>query len=230
SALIIFSYSNAEEEKRKREEAERKAKLDAIAAKQRQREIELEEKEKARKEQLLRGSEATRVTDSAPVAQPPREPAAPAVAVAATIAPAAGKYVPKFKRGDSSSSSAGGSQRPADVRTRDEDRWGSREERPRPDVRPLRQDGPPARQDAPPARPDGPPPATDRWRGSRFSSSSSTSSSTWGGRGTDAHRLRFFLLSGTSVQNVCQRSQGTWLLEFVFFIALTAPKILELVC
>ncbi|PUZ57793.1 hypothetical protein GQ55_5G457800 [Panicum hallii var. hallii] len=169
-----------EEEKRKREEAERKAKLDAIAAKQRQREIELEEKEKARKEQLLRGSEATRVTDSAPVAQPPREPAAPAVAVAATIAPAAGKYVPKFKRGDSSSSSAGGSQRPADVRTRDEDRWGSREERPRPDVRPLRQDGPPARQDAPPARPDGPPPATDRWRGSRFSSSSSTSSSTWG--------------------------------------------------
>jgi hypothetical protein len=39
-----------------------------------------------------------------------------------------------------------------------------------------------------------------------------------------------FLLSGTSVQNVCQRSQGTWLLEFVFFIALTAPKILELVC
>ncbi|PVH39201.1 hypothetical protein PAHAL_5G453600 [Panicum hallii] len=218
------------EEKRKREEAERKAKLDAIAAKQRQREIELEEKEKARKEQLLRGSEATRVTDSAPVAQPPREPAAPAVAVAATIAPAAGKYVPKFKRGDSSSSSAGGSQRPADVRTRDEDRWGSREERPRPDVRPLRQDGPPARQDAPPARPDGPPPATDRWRGSRFSSSSSTSSSTWGGRGTDAHRLRFFLLSGTSVQNVCQRSQGTWLLEFVFFIALTAPKILELVC
>jgi len=174
-----------EEEKRKREEAERKAKLDAIAEKQRQRERELEEKEKARKEQLLRRSEATRVTEAAPVAQPPREAAAPAVPVAAAaIAPASGKYVPKFKRGSdsssSSSSSAGGSQRPADVRTRDEDRWGPREERARPDVRPLRQDGPPAQQDAPPARPDGPPPATDRWRGSRFSSSSSSSSSTWG--------------------------------------------------
>ncbi|CAO2198731.1 unnamed protein product [Urochloa humidicola] len=182
-----------EEERRKREEAEKKAKLDAIAAKQRQREMELEEREKARKEQLLRGSEAARVPEAAPVvAQPSQEP------VPTPAAPAAGggKYVPKWKRGSDSSSSAGGSQRPADVRTRDDDRWGSREERPRPDVRPLRQDGPPLRQDAPPAarplcqdgpparqdappaaRPDGPAPSTDRWRGSR---SSSSSSSTWG--------------------------------------------------
>jgi len=180
SALIIFSYSNVEEEKRKREEAERKAKLDAIAEKQRQRERELEEKEKARKEQLLRGSEAARVTEAAPVAQPPREAAASVPVAVAAVAPASSKYVPKFKRGGDSSSSAGGSQRPADVRTREDDRWGSRDERSRPDVRPLRQDGPPAQQDAPPARPDGPPPATDRWRGSRFSSSSSSSSSTWG--------------------------------------------------
>ncbi|CAL5000509.1 unnamed protein product [Urochloa decumbens] len=167
-----------EEERWKREEAERKAKLDAIAEKQRQRERELEEKEKMRKEQLLRGPEPARVPDAAPVAQPPREPAGhvAAAAAAAAPAPAIGRYVPKFKRSnDSSSSSAGGSQRPV----RDDDRWGSREDRPRPDVRPLRQD-PPARQDAPPARPDGPAPSTDRWRGSRSSSNSSSSSSTWG--------------------------------------------------
>ncbi|CAL4957825.1 unnamed protein product [Urochloa decumbens] len=169
-----------EEERRKREETERKAKLDAIAEKQRQRERELEEKEKMRKEQLLRGSEPMRVPDAAPVAQPPREPAAAPVAAAAAAAPAPapapGRYVPKFKRSSDSSSSAGGSQRPM----REDDRWGSREERPRPNVRPLRQD-PPVRQDAPPAaRPDGPAPSTDRWRGSRPSSNSSSSSSTWG--------------------------------------------------
>ncbi|CAL4951129.1 unnamed protein product [Urochloa decumbens] len=168
-----------EEERRKREETERKAKLDAIAEKQRQREGELEEKEKMRKEQLLRGSEPMRVPDVAPVAQPPREPAAAPVAAAAAAAapaPAPGRYVPKFKRSSDSSSSAGGSQRPM----REDDRWGSREERPRPNVRPLRQD-PPVRQDAPPAaRPDGPAPSTDRWRGSRPSSNSSSSSSTWG--------------------------------------------------
>ncbi|CAN6285067.1 unnamed protein product [Urochloa humidicola] len=184
-----------EEERRKREEAEKKAKLDAIAAKQRQREMELEEREKARKEQLSRVSEASRVAEVVPVAQPSQEPAPTS---AAAPAAAGGKYVPKWKRGSDSSSSAGGSQRPADVRTRDDDRWGSRDERPRPDVRPLRQDalrqdappaarplrqdGLPARQDAPPAaRPDGPAPSTDRWRGSRYSSnSSSSSSSTWG--------------------------------------------------
>ncbi|CAO2207606.1 unnamed protein product [Urochloa humidicola] len=166
-----------EEERLKREEAERKAKLDAIAEKQRQRERELEEKEKMRKEQLLRGSEPARVPDAAPVAQPPREPAGHVAAAAAPApAPAVGRYVPKFKRGNDSSSSAGGSQKPV----REDDRWGSREDRPRPDVRPFRQD-PPARQDAPPAaRPDGPAPSTDRWRGSRVSSNSSSSSSTWG--------------------------------------------------
>ncbi|CAL4977490.1 unnamed protein product [Urochloa decumbens] len=165
-----------EEERRKREEAERKAKLDAIEEKKRQRERELEEKEKMRKEQLLRGSEPARVPDAAPVAQPPREPAAAPVAAAAAPAPAPGRYVPKFKRSSDSSSSAGGNQRPV----REDDRWGSREERPRPNVRPLRQD-PPVRQDAPPAaRPDGPAPSTDRWRGSRPSSNSSSSSSTWG--------------------------------------------------
>ncbi|CAO2204881.1 unnamed protein product [Urochloa humidicola] len=187
-----------EEERRKIEEAEKKAKLDAIAAKQRQREMELEEREKARKDQLLRGSEAARVPEVVPVVQPPHEPA-PAAAAAAAAAAGPGKYVPKWKRGSDSSSSAGGSQRPADVRTREDDRWGSREDRPRPDIRPLRQDGPPARQDAPPAarqlrqdgpparqdappaaRPDGPAPSSDRWRGSRYSDSSSSSSSTWG--------------------------------------------------
>ncbi|XP_066305591.1 eukaryotic translation initiation factor 3 subunit A-like isoform X1 [Miscanthus floridulus] len=162
-----------EEERRKREEAERKAKLDAIAEKQRLREIELEEKAKASREKLLKGSEAVRAPDSTPVAQPPRESAAAPAAAAAAAAPAPNKYVPKFKlRGDSSSSSSG-SQRPTDVRPRDEDRWGSREERSRPDG--------PARQDAPPPRQDGPPPSTDRWRpGSRYSSNSSSSSSTWG--------------------------------------------------
>lgn len=173
-------YTNAEEERRKREEAERKAKLDAIAEKQRQREKELEEREQTRRnEQIFRGSEAARAQEAAPVAQPPREPAAAPVAAAAAAAPTPGKFVPKFRLRGDSSSSAGGSQRP-DARAREDDRWGSREERSRPDVRPLRQDAPPARQDAPPARPDGPPAATDRWRGSRSSANSSSSSSTWG--------------------------------------------------
>nr|Q9XHR2.1 RecName: Full=Eukaryotic translation initiation factor 3 subunit A; Short=eIF3a; AltName: Full=Eukaryotic translation initiation factor 3 large subunit; AltName: Full=eIF-3-theta [Zea mays]AAD39834.1 eukaryotic translation initiation factor 3 large subunit [Zea mays] len=145
------------EERRKREEAERKAKLDAIAEKQRLREIELEEKAKATREKLLKGSEAVRAPDSAPVAQPPRESAA-AAAAAAAAAPAPSKYIPKFKRGGDSSSIPSGS--------RDEDRWGSRG--------PLRQDGPPARLDAPSSRQD-----TDRWRGSRFPSNSTSSSSTW---------------------------------------------------
>ncbi|ONM29015.1 eukaryotic initiation factor3 [Zea mays] len=148
------------EERRKREEAERKAKLDAIAEKQRLREIELEEKAKATREKLLKGSEAVRAPDSAPVAQPPRESAAApaAAAAAAAPAPAPSKYIPKFKRGGDSSSIPSGS--------RDEDRWGSRG--------PLRQDGPPARLDAPSSRQD-----TDRWRGSRFPSNSTSSSSTW---------------------------------------------------
>lgn len=173
--MIIFIYSDAEEEKRKREEAERKAKLDAIAEKQRERERELEEKARKSREELLRGSQPARVAEAAPVAQLPREqPAAAPAAAAAAVAPTPGKYVPKFRAG---------SQRAADPRTREDDRWGAREERPRPDVRPLRQDAPPARHDAPPAaRPDGPPPSTDRWRPSRLPSNSSSSSSTWGGR------------------------------------------------
>ncbi|XP_062191980.1 eukaryotic translation initiation factor 3 subunit A-like [Phragmites australis] len=162
-----------EEERRKREDAERKAKLDAIAAKQQQRERELEEKEKQRREALLR-AEPTRAPDVAPVVQPVREPVAAPVPSAA--APTPGKYVPKFKRGGDSSS-AGGSQRIAVPP--EHDRWGAREDRPRPDVRPLRQDDPPARPDAPPARQDGPP-AADRWRGSRLPSNSSSSLSTWG--------------------------------------------------
>ncbi|KAL6627533.1 hypothetical protein ACP70R_031259 [Stipagrostis hirtigluma subsp. patula] len=168
-----------EEERRKREEAERKAKLDAIALKQQQRERELEEKEKQRRDALLRGAEPARAPDAAPVAQPAREPvAAPAAAAVAAPAPTPGKYVPKFKRGgDSSIGSSGVSQRPAAAP--EHDRWGARDDRPRPDVRPFRQDGPPSRQDAPPARQDGPP-ATDRWRGSRLPSNSSSSSSTWG--------------------------------------------------
>ena len=167
-----------EEERRKREETERKAKLDAIAAKQLQRERELEEKkEKQRMEALMgRGAgaaEPARTPDAAPVAQPAQPVAAPAAAAAAA-APAAGKYVPKFKRGGDGGSSAGG-QRPAVAP--EQDRWGSRDDRPRPDMRPLRQEAPPARDAAPPARQDGPP---GTWRPSRYSSSSS--SSTWSSR------------------------------------------------
>ncbi|XP_006643712.1 eukaryotic translation initiation factor 3 subunit A [Oryza brachyantha] len=174
-----------EEERRKREEAERKAKLDAIAAKQLQREREMEEKERQRREALFgkgagagAGAEpAARTPDAAPVAQPAQPVAAPAAAAAAA---APGKYVPKFKRGGDSGSGVG-SQRP--TAAPEQDRWGSRDDRPRPDIRPLRQDNDmrPLRQDAPPARQD--PPAgqggpVPTWRGSRFSSSSS-SSSTW---------------------------------------------------
>ncbi|KAL5228760.1 hypothetical protein ABZP36_017025 [Zizania latifolia] len=155
-----------EEERRKREEAEKKAKLDAIAAKQQQRERELEEKEKQRKEALLgrgagAGAQSERTPDATPITQPAREPLTAPAAAAAAAAPAPGKYVPKFKRGGD-----GGSQRPSVPP--EQDRWGSRDERPRPDMRPLHQDAPPARQDGPPGT----------WRGTRTSSSSS-SSTTW---------------------------------------------------
>ncbi|CAD6343720.1 unnamed protein product [Miscanthus lutarioriparius] len=134
------------EERRKREEAERKAKLDAIAEKQRLREMELEEKAKTSREKLLKGSEAVHTPDSTPVAQPPREPAAAPAAAAAAAAPAPGRYVPKFKLSGDSGSSSGGSQRPTDVRSRDEDRWGPPGGSQRPtDVRPRDEDrwGPP---------------------------------------------------------------------------------------
>ncbi|KAM0900272.1 hypothetical protein ACQ4PT_020741 [Festuca glaucescens] len=133
-------------EERRKEEAERKAKLDAIAAKQAQREREMEEKAQREREALLRGADTVRAPDPAPpvVAPPAREPA---VAAPAASAPAPSRYVPKFKRsGDSSSS-----QRPAAAP--EQDRWGSRDDRPRPDSRPLRQDAPPARQEVAPARP-----------------------------------------------------------------------------
>uniref|UniRef100_A0A0D9UW61 Eukaryotic translation initiation factor 3 subunit A n=1 Tax=Leersia perrieri TaxID=77586 RepID=A0A0D9UW61_9ORYZ len=177
-----------QEERRKREEAERKAKLDAIAAKQLQRERELEEKEQQRREALLgrgAGAEPARTPDAAPVAQPAQPVAAPAAAAAAAAPAAPGKYVPKWKRGGDGGSSAAASQRPAVPP--EQDRWGSRDDRPRPDMRPIRQDAPSARQDAPPparqeapaSRQDGAP--TGTWRPQRFSSSSS-SSGTWSSR------------------------------------------------
>ncbi|KAL3624614.1 Eukaryotic translation initiation factor 3 subunit A [Castilleja foliolosa] len=79
-----------EMERRKKEEAERKAKLDEIAEKQRQRERELDEKERQRKEEILGRSSAA---STLPLPRASEQPAAPAAA-----APAAGKYVPKFKR------------------------------------------------------------------------------------------------------------------------------------
>ncbi|CAM0878856.1 unnamed protein product [Alopecurus aequalis] len=189
------------EERRKKEEVERKAKLDAIAAKQAQRERELEEKAQREREALLRGAERepVRAPDAAApaVAPPAREPAVAApAAAAAAAAPAAApsKYVPKFRAG------------PRPAAAPEADRWGSRDDRPRPEARPLRQDAPPARQEAPPSRlptrqeappsrlparqeappaarqQDGPPaPSTDRWRpgGARpAANSSSTPSST----------------------------------------------------
>ncbi|GER56979.1 eukaryotic translation initiation factor 3subunit A [Striga asiatica] len=81
-----------EMERRKKEEAERKAKLDEIAEKQRQRERELEEKERQRREEILGRSTPSNTPIAPPKTtseQPPVEAAAP---------PAAGKYVPRFKR------------------------------------------------------------------------------------------------------------------------------------
>uniref|UniRef100_A0ACD5YW35 Uncharacterized protein n=1 Tax=Avena sativa TaxID=4498 RepID=A0ACD5YW35_AVESA len=186
-----------DEERRKREEAERKEKLDAIAAKQAQREREMEEKAQREREALLRRAEPVRAPDPvAPAVAPPaREPAVAAPAAAAAVpAPAPSRYVPKFKRGSDSN------QRPA--APPEQDRWGPRDDRPRPDARPpARSDAAPARpfartevaparpfarQEAPPARQqDGAPaaPSTDRWRpgGSRPSanSSSTPSSAPW---------------------------------------------------
>lgn len=125
----------SEAERRKREEAERKAKLDEIAEKQRQRERELEEKERLRKESLLFGG-GGRSADvparpdvavgSRPLESGTAAPAA-AAAAAAAAAPSTGKYVPRFRRTESSSSNA-----PAP----ESDRWGSS----RPDNRPAQPD------------------------------------------------------------------------------------------
>eukprot|EP00262_Sarcandra_glabra_P011006 TRINITY_DN2670_c0_g1_i1.p1 TRINITY_DN2670_c0_g1~~TRINITY_DN2670_c0_g1_i1.p1 ORF type:complete len:1017 (-),score=219.66 TRINITY_DN2670_c0_g1_i1:176-3064(-) len=108
-----------EAERRKKEEAERKAKLDEIAERQRQRERELEEKEKIRRESILgRTSEPpSRLVE--PIAASPVEPIAAPAAAATT---SSGKYVPKFRRERSESSST--------APPPESDRWGRQEERP----------------------------------------------------------------------------------------------------
>lgn len=118
---LLHLSNSAEAERRKREEAERKAKLDEIAEKQRQRERELEEKERRRKEMLFGGgapADAPSRPHVAPVSQPLESgaAAAPAAAAAAAAAPAPAKYVPRFRRTESSSPNA-----PAP----ESDRWGS---------------------------------------------------------------------------------------------------------
>ena len=118
-----------EAERRKREEAERKAKLDEIAEKQRQRERELEEKERLRKEMLFSGGksgDASARPDVSPASRPQESrTASPAAAAAAAAAPAAGKYVPRFLRERTESSSP-------NAPPPESDRWGSS----RPDNRP----------------------------------------------------------------------------------------------
>ncbi|WOL16202.1 eukaryotic translation initiation factor 3 subunit A [Canna indica] len=112
-----------EEERRKKEEVERKAKLDAIAERQRQRERELEEKERLRREALLRKPEpVSQPTDPAPGPHPAEPVPAPAPA-AASAAPAAGKYVPRFRRETSDA------QRPAPAGPSETDRWGRQDDR-----------------------------------------------------------------------------------------------------
>ncbi|CAL0310425.1 unnamed protein product [Lupinus luteus] len=87
-----------EAERRKKEEAERLAKLAEIAEKQRQREQELEEKERKRREELLGRTTEAALKTSEPLARPPDSVYAAPAAAAASAAPTAGKYVPKFRR------------------------------------------------------------------------------------------------------------------------------------
>ncbi|KAL6008136.1 hypothetical protein ACLOJK_033642 [Asimina triloba] len=96
-----------EAERRKKEEAERRAKLDEIAERQRQRERELEEKERLRREALLgRPSEPlARPAEQANGTRPVELPVAAVASAALLSAPTSGKYVPKFKRERSDSSS-----------------------------------------------------------------------------------------------------------------------------
>lgn len=109
-----------EAERRKKEEAEHRAKLDEYAERQRRREQELEERERLRKEAILRGttdvparpSELPGTGSIAPAAAA----AAPAPAATASAAPAANKYVPKFRRSETS----GQAPLPAEP-----ERWGS---------------------------------------------------------------------------------------------------------
>ncbi|KZV35050.1 eukaryotic translation initiation factor 3 subunit A-like [Dorcoceras hygrometricum] len=101
-----------EMERRKKEDAERKAKLDEIAEKQRQRELELEEKERLRREELLRGSAPTPArTELSPITHPVESAPTP------VAAPAAGVYVPRFRR----ASAEGGGQAPPP----ETDKWSS---------------------------------------------------------------------------------------------------------
>ncbi|XP_038894202.1 eukaryotic translation initiation factor 3 subunit A-like [Benincasa hispida] len=118
-----------EAERRKKEEAERKAKLDAIAEKQMQRERELEEKERLRKESLFgggRSADAPAAPASRPLESGTAAPAA-AAAAAAAAAPSPGKYVPRFRRTEGSTTTAPPPE---------SDRWGSS----RPDNRPSQPD------------------------------------------------------------------------------------------
>jgi translation initiation factor 3 subunit A len=114
SGLYSLAYFNGmflavlelpEAERQRKEQAERQAKLDEIAEKQRQRERELDEKERLRREALLgRSAEGPLKPSEPPALARPLDSghaAAPAAA-AAVAAPSPGKYVPKFKRAESS--------------------------------------------------------------------------------------------------------------------------------
>ncbi|KAL5981079.1 hypothetical protein ACLOJK_028999 [Asimina triloba] len=130
-----------EAERRKKEEEERRAKLDEIAERQRQRERELEEKEKLRREALLgRPSEPfARPAEQANGARPVEQPGAATASAALPSAPATGKYVPRFRRERSDSSSPTATAEPPETdhrRSRHDDqppattdRWRSDERR-----------------------------------------------------------------------------------------------------
>lgn len=108
-------------ERRKKEEAERKAKLDEIAEKQRQRERELEEKERQRREEILgRSAAAPAIAAKSDISAGDAPPAT----AAAAPTPAAGKFVPRFRR---AAAEAGGQAPPPAT-----DKWtsGSRPEAP----------------------------------------------------------------------------------------------------
>uniref|UniRef100_A0A2P2L6C7 Eukaryotic translation initiation factor 3 subunit A n=4 Tax=Rhizophora mucronata TaxID=61149 RepID=A0A2P2L6C7_RHIMU len=110
-----------EAERRRKEEAERKAKLDEIAEKQKHRERELEEKERLRREALL-----GRSTDGP--SRPFEVPAIGSRPEPVAAAPSSGKYVPRFRRGESSGQTPTDSDRQGSGGSRqvlppDSDRW-----------------------------------------------------------------------------------------------------------
>lgn len=89
-----------------------------MAEKQRQRERELDEKERLRREALHgKPTEAPPKAAELPPGGRPLESGAPAAAAAA-VAPAPGKYVPKFKR-----------EGPGLASSAEPDRWGKQEDR-----------------------------------------------------------------------------------------------------